>query len=305
MKKQIGRILRRLMPLSVYKLIANGFIIVPKYYKSALSDLENFHTMALQDSDEKNVMLMRKFGHILDKALHRKDAKPGHSKEVYEDLKNLLESLSHTCYSEDPTYKWAVERIVKYEQLQHAPERFEPFRAECPEVNISYDELLTLIKQRRTCREFKPESISPEEVKKLVEVVNWAASSCNKQPIHLFYTTDQDKAKEAIRCCKGGTAFGDEIPSFWVFTANSMAYVWPSEMYLPTLDVSLGAQNLFLAAHTLGISGCILSWAQKSKEEEFTLRKLLDIPEEYVICFCAVLGKPKKTFCTPARKSVL
>ena len=38
-------------------------------------------------------------------------------------------------------------------------------------------------------------------------------------------------------------------------------------MYLPFVDVSLGAQNIFLAAETFGLSGTILSWAQKNIQE--------------------------------------
>ena len=107
-----------------------------------------------------------------------------------------------------------------------------------------------------------------------------------------------------MTCCKGGTGFSDYIPSFWVFAANVRGYVWPSEMYLPSVDTSLGAQNVFLAAHTLGISGTILSWAQKSKEEEAKLRSLLSIPNDYTIVFCAAMGYPEYGYVTPERKFV-
>ena len=42
MKKMIGRCLRKILPWYLYKLIANGFIIVPKYYKDIIKDAENY-----------------------------------------------------------------------------------------------------------------------------------------------------------------------------------------------------------------------------------------------------------------------
>lgn len=305
MKKILGAVLRKVLPLSIYKLVANGFIIIPKYYKSQIKDLERYHTLSLEDSIDKDFMLMRKYGHILDKALHREDASPGHSGTIYKELKDLLEKLSSTDYVNDPTYKWAKDRLVKYELLQSSYESFVPFGNEPVDSVVPYEDLLNLIKQRRTNRDFLPTHITKNEAQKLKEVANWAANSCNKQPIKIFETIDPKLAKECLKCCKGGTGFGNDIPSFWAFTANSRAYVWPSEMYLPTLDVSLGAQNLFLVAQTLGITGCILSWAQKDSAEEKRLRELLNIPAEYVICFCAVMGRAKKNFCTPSRKDCI
>ena len=129
-------------------------------------------------------------------------------------------------------------------------------------------------------------------------------NSCNKQPIRLFVANKPDLAKECLTCCKGGTGFSDYIPSFWVFAANVRGYVWPSEIYLPAIDTSLGAQNVFLAAHTLGISGTILSWEQKDAAEESKLRALLNIPQDYTIVFCAVMGYPEYGYVTPERKNI-
>lgn len=159
-----------------------------------------------------------------------------------------------------------------------------------------------LIKQRRSNRFFREINLSDEIINQLSGLVNWAANSCNKQPIRLFITNTPSKANECLKCCKGGTGFSIFIPSFWVFAADSRGYVWPSEVYLPAIDTSLGAQNVFLAAQTLGITGTILSWAQKDKEEEARLRMLLDIPQEFIIIFCAVMGYASHNYLPPQRK---
>lgn len=300
--KVIARMLRAILPYKLYKLIANGFIVVPKYYKEAIGELEHSFDLSLEDHIRRDLMLMRKFGHILDKGLHREDAEPGHSKPYYNDLKILVEKIRKTEYANDPTVLWAMEKLEKYENLQKHPEFFKPFRQELPEPEISFEQLEQLIKCRRSNRCFTNKQISNEVIAKLKDVVNWAANSCNKQPVRLFVTNEENLAKECLKCCAGGTGFGNNIPSFWCFTANVRGYVWPSEMYLPSIDTSLGAQNVFLAAQTLGITGTVLTWGQHTQQDDRTLRRLLNIPNDYAIIFCAVMGYAEYGYFTPARK---
>ena len=303
-KNFFAKVLRGLFPRRWYKLIANGFMVVPKYYKTIISDAESYFDMAQEDHVNKDIMLMRKYGHIIDKGLRRRDIAPGHSHSYYVLLKKLVDKLSTSEYASDPTYQWACEKLSQYEMLQQQTDQFVPLEAPITKSEVSYDELLELIRSRRSNRFFLSKEISNEVIYKLKETVNWAANSCNKQPIQLFVANNPTLAKECLACCKGGTGFSDYIPSFWVFAANVRGYVWPSEIYLPAVDTSLGAQNVFLAVHTLGISGTILSWAQKDAEEEVKLRKLLDIPNDYSIIFCAVMGYPEYGYITPSRKDI-
>lgn len=88
-----GKFLKVLIPYKIYKLIANGFIVVPKYYKEILTETERYFDLSLEDHIYKDLMLMRKFGHIIDKGLHRTDASPGHSKNYYDALKQLVKKI--------------------------------------------------------------------------------------------------------------------------------------------------------------------------------------------------------------------
>ena len=248
-------------------------------------------------------MLMRKFGHIIDKGLHRTDASPGHSKNYYDALKQLVVKLKKTEYANDPTVLWAEEKLAKYEQLQSHPNEFKPFRSDFFQNNITFEQFEGLVKARRSNRCFTSQPITEDTIAKLKDIANWAANSCNKQPIRIFVANEQDLAKKCLSCCIGGTGFGENIPSFWCFTANVRGYVWPTEMYLPSVDTSLGAQNVFLAAQTMGITGTILSWGQHTKEDDIKLRKLLDIPEDYAIIFCAVMGYAEYGYLAPIRKN--
>lgn len=71
LRKLCGRYMRALLPRKLYKLIANGAIIVPAYYKDIIADAETNFDLSLEDTDDKAILLMRKYAHIIDKGLHR------------------------------------------------------------------------------------------------------------------------------------------------------------------------------------------------------------------------------------------
>jgi nitroreductase len=50
------------------------------------------------------------------------------------------------------------------------------------EIIMNYDDLLALVKNRRSIRRFKPEPIPDEYIGKIIEVARWAPSGFNMQP---------------------------------------------------------------------------------------------------------------------------
>lgn len=303
-RKTIGKLLRRVLPWKVYKLIANGFMVVPCYYRDIISEAEQYFDFAAKESDERTLLLLRKHAHIIDKGLHRSDVSPNHGKENYEALCREVKILSGTRFKNDPTYQWAVLKLKQYESLQEQPSEFVPLSGAQVLPAVTYDRFLLLARQRRSNRFFTDRPLTEDVVDKIKEAALWAASSCNKQAVKLFETTDMDIARQCLSLCAGGTCFGEIIPSFWAFAADTRGYVWPSEMYLPSVDTSLAAQNAFLAAQTLGVTGTILSWSQRKADEQQRLRQLLEIPDEYMIVFCGVMGYASQSTMTPPRKSV-
>mgnify|MGYP005936694487 CR=1 FL=1 len=173
--------MRKLLPFKYYKLVANGFIIVPSYYKTIIKDAETYMDLSLKDSPEKDILLMRKYAHILDKGLHRSDVEAGHSKNIYEMLKSLIERLSTTKYSNDATCIWAQSKLKKYEMLQEEPKSFKPFRGKEITSKISYEDLVSLIKLRRSNRAFKEQLVTEDIIIKLKEGGHYGfAILCNR-----------------------------------------------------------------------------------------------------------------------------
>lgn len=304
-RKIFSTVIRKLLPMRFYRLVTNGFIIIPKYYSRIIEESEKNMTYTLGNSNEKTLMLARKYAHIIDKGLQREDTQPGHSSEYYKICIESIKKLDQSSHCNDPTLSWIKEKVNLYEHLQEngiVPENKDII--DSIPTAIDYDSLFSLIKSRRSNRQFSQKTISNDIMIKLLEPVNWAASSCNKQPITVYHTNNPQLNKQCLACCAGGTGFSEFIPGFLVFTADVSAYVWPSEIMLPYIDTSLGAQNVFLAATTLGITGTILSWAQKTENQEKTLRKLLNIPATHQIIFCAVIGYASFNSPIPTRKTL-
>lgn len=281
-------------------------VIAHGKYRNIIQDLEKYSKIIQNNNGsdpDMALLLVRKFGHILDKGLHRTDAEKGHSLEIVNELvKNI--SIAEQYYQDDETLKWAKNKLELYNNLQISL-KINSLEEETGNITLSFNDFEVLIKKRRSNRQFHSKLIETEILEKLAATVNWASSSCNKQPIILYATTNPEIAKECLKCCKGGTGFGDFIPAFISFTADMRGYYLPDEAYLPAIDVALGAQNFFLASETLGLSNSGLTWAQKGEGDELKLRQLLKIPLQNQIIFNSVIGFPSKIYATPVRKNII
>ncbi len=281
-------------------------LLVNGKYRQIIAELESYSKIIRNNHGndaELSKLLMRKFAHILDKGLHRKDVEAGHSLAVAKELKYHLEIIANVNQedSNDQTIQWAKDKLQIYNELQ-ATGTIKELKGHSVQPSIDFDTYLELIKSRRSNRQFLQRPVTDQTIEKLAETVNWASSSCNKQPIKLFATNNKELAKQCLNQCKGGTGFSETVPCFVAFCADMRGYYLPEEMYLPAIDVSLGAQNFFVACAALQLSATGLSWALKDRDEERRLREILKIPDYYQIIFNAAVGYGEKEYIQPLRK---
>ena len=67
---------------------------------------------------------------------------------------------------------------------------------------MDYQNLLELVKKRRSIRKFKPEPIPDEYVDKIIEVARWAPSGDNSQPWEFIVVKKQDLKDRIIELIK-------------------------------------------------------------------------------------------------------
>ena len=63
---------------------------------------------------------------------------------------------------------------------------------------MEYDNLLTLIKRRRSIRRYKPEPVPMETVLKVLEAARWAPSGDNSQPWEFVVVRDTAKVSQVL-----------------------------------------------------------------------------------------------------------
>ncbi len=66
---------------------------------------------------------------------------------------------------------------------------------------MNYDNLLELVKKRRSIRRFKPDPIPNEYIEKIVEVARWAPSGFNLQPWEIIVVKKAELRKKIAELC--------------------------------------------------------------------------------------------------------
>lgn len=253
-----------------------------------------------QLDDSYWVGMLRKYAHIVDKGLQRRDFSRGRGTRAYDQAKTALSHIQSHQTLEDPSVKWAVDKIRDYEEFQSGTLRTP--KQNYAKTVCSYGQLLNVIKTRRSIRSYRNMAVSDELVHKITEVLDWCPTSCNRQTARVYAANNPKLVRECVQLHTGAACFTDiYAPLLLVFCADTRVY-GPNEVGLPYIDVSLGVQNCTLVAHTLGISLTLLTWAQHMDWQERELRRLLGIPEYIQIIVSAVGGYPDRGVDVPARK---
>ena len=133
------------------------------------------------------------------------------------------------------------------------------------------NEIIKAIKERRSCRKFKPDMPKREDIDAVIEAGLYAASGMGKQsPIILAVTNKRDKLSRD-NCRIGGWQEG-----FDPFYGAPVILVVLADKERPTYlyDGSLALGNMMLAAHSLGLGSI---WIHRAREEfgEDEYKKLL------------------------------
>ena len=164
------------------------------------------------------------------------------------------------------------------------------------------NEVIKNILTRRSVRKFIPEQIKEEELNLILDAAKAAPSGMNAQSWH--FTVIQNRQKLAkLNSLIVDAAFQSEDQSRsgklnYFYDAPTVIIVsnelQDSSTSTPESDSAAALQNIFLAAHSLGIGSCwvhILSYISESKELKDYLHEL-GVPKKYRVYGTAILGYP-------------
>ena len=203
-------------------------------------------------------------------AIYRGRALP---KEQSDYAKRLMRLWRERGLSTDlPEYRYALfltdaaDRCAAGEQVDLTP------YAPTPVTEKMETDFFTILKERRSVREFQDREVPDELIDKILDAGLWAAHGCNIQSIrYIVVKEDHEPGLFRGSGVPGGPVHLVICQDMRCYRANSFT---PVRNQL--LDAGAAGQNLVLAAHAAGLEGVWLTFNEAMSER---LRKRFELPE--------------------------
>jgi len=160
------------------------------------------------------------------------------------------------------------------------------------------------IEKRKSVRKYQDKQISEDIIKELLDAARRAPSAKNTQSHKYFIIND----KKLINKLKENNVFKQpfvyDAPLIIVCCANPKLYpasvdVDDSPEHYALVDLSIACSFLVLRATELGLGTVFIAWVYRNK-----IKKILNIPEEYIVPFAIPVGYPAEVPAGRTRKEL-
>ncbi len=161
--------------------------------------------------------------------------------------------------------------------------------------------MIKLIRSHRSIRKFSDRPVDDETLRTIVAAAQCAATSHFVQSYTIIRVKDPGK-RHTIAQLAGPQVWVEHAPVFLVFCADmnrleracrrhgkQMEKGWAEQFVTVTVDTALLAQNVLLAAESLGMGGVFIGGIRNDPQ---TVCDLLDIPDQAYPVFGMCLGWP-------------
>ncbi|MFA5744308.1 MAG: nitroreductase family protein [Candidatus Nanoarchaeia archaeon] len=147
-------------------------------------------------------------------------------------------------------------------------------------------EAIKCINSRRSIRKYKNKKIPANIIKQLITAGMNAPSAYNSQP-WIFILIKNKKTMQAIVDAKGGSQFITSAP---LVIACCYDESKTPDKFHNIENVSLAAENILLAAHSLGLGACYLgAFDPENPKVEKSISKALKLPKNiHLVCILSV-----------------
>ena len=179
--------------------------------------------------------------------------------------------------------------------------------------------VLEVIKNRRSIRKFQDKPIDAKLIKKIIGAGVFAPSSHNSQPWRVIVITNKNEIKECSGILKkwfrGLIKFGSftalfnrkirgEIESakkrveskddLFFYNAPVLALIHSKKSKFHIKDCACAAQNMLLAARSIGIGSCWVGFADLALNKDKRFLEKMEIPKGNEIVASLIFGYPVK-----------
>lgn len=149
----------------------------------------------------------------------------------------------------------------------------------------------TLIKRRRSIRQFTDQLLTPEQVESILKAGLMSPSSKRKNPWEFIVIEDKEILNQLAGCKEHGAEFLKNCVLGIVVLANVMeSDVWVEDASIASIYMQLQAEDLGLGSCWCQIRNRVTAEETESNE---CVRRLLDIP--YQLDVLSIIGFGHKT----------
>ncbi len=146
------------------------------------------------------------------------------------------------------------------------------------------NELIQVIKTRRSIRRFDPKPVPEEVIRDILDCARQAPTANNVQPWLLGAVTDSDLKKQISELTDYGKFINDSAVCFAVFADSTTKYFME--------DGCAATENILLACTAYGIGSCWVAGHKKNYAD--SVRRLLNVPEPYILIALVAAGYSKQ-----------
>lgn len=189
---------------------------------------------------------------------------------------------------------------------------------------MDYDDLLKLVRKRRSIRRFKPDPVPDEYIDKIIEVARWAPSSLNQQPWEFVVVRELELRQKILQYCSdymkfavkmnnpqisqsppaqgpsGGQGNRNVAPVFILLFGDTrvkeaeprdLRWLKPTIQDIFTSSLANAYMYMHLAATSLGLAS---AWHSVSRTPypQCMIKDLLGIPDQLKLHDMMMLGFP-------------
>ncbi len=171
-----------------------------------------------------------------------------------------------------------------------------------------FNEVFKAIYQRRSIRNFRPDAVPDDAIKEIIRAGTFAPTAMNAQPWRFVVIRNRemimklsDKAKDLwVEQSKNMQSIelqrlADMVsrPNFSLFyNAPLLIMIFAdSRGFMPQVDCAMAAENMMLAAWSLGLGSCYIGLAQPL-ERVTGIMKELGVSEKHRLVASLILGFP-------------
>ncbi len=162
--------------------------------------------------------------------------------------------------------------------------------------------ILNLIQSRRSIRSFKPDSLTQDEIDKLLEAARWAPSAGNRQPVEIIIVKSSSQ-KEALVKAALGQAFIESAPVVFVVCADlnrsSSRYGSRGSSLYAIQDAAAATQNILLTAEEMGYATV---WIGAFDEDSAS--SVVKLPKNVRPLAIIPIGKPSEKPAAPPKRNI-